>query len=180
MFLNRNGTRKLSTDRRPWRAALTFLALALLAGSCGKEPSPPPVEAVSALPDSAFRVSWGAVNVPRSMQPEGVALASVTFKNASPDTWPDRKSSNASPPGAGAVRLSYRWWTAGSPLPSSYEARADLRAPLRPGDSATLSVLVTAPKTPGEYKLQFDLVQELVSWFEEKGVVSPRMPVSVH
>lgn len=136
-------------------------------------------EAVDPLPDSAFRIEWGNVDVPRSMQPEGVALASVTFRNASPDTWPDRKSSGGSPPGAGAVRLSYRWWTAGSPLPTPYEARADLRAPLRPGDSATLSILVKAPKQPGEYRLQFDLVQELVAWFEEKGVASPRIPVSV-
>ena len=65
------------------------------------------------------------------------------------------------------------------PLPSSYDARADLRQPLRPGDSATLSIPVRAPKKPGEYQLQFDLVQELVSWFEEKGAPPLRVPVTV-
>lgn len=165
--------------RRRWRAAPALLGLALLAGSCGKGASSPPAEAQSELPDSAFRVSWGKVVVPGSLKPGEIAIASVTFKNASPDTWPDPKSSGGSPPGAGAVRLSYRWWAPGAALPSSYDARADLPSPLRPGDSATLSIAVQAPKEPGEYKLQFDLVQELVSWFEEKGVVSPRVPVTV-
>ena len=161
-----------------WRARLAIPGLILLAGACGRVSSPP-AEGVNSLPDSAFHVTWGAAEVPRSMQAGGIALASVTFKNASPDIWPDRRSAGGSPPGAGAVRLSYRWWTAGSPLPTPYEARADLRTPLRPGDSATLSILVKAPSQPGEYRLQFDLVQELVAWFEDKGVASPRIPVSV-
>ncbi len=162
LSLSRRTTENRWTVRRRSRTGLAILAVALLAAACGREPSSPPAEGANALPDSAFRVSWGVSMFPIRCRPGRIALASVTFKNASPDTWPDRKSSGGSPPGAGAVRLSYRWWRPGSPLPTSYEARADLREPLRPGNSTTLSFPITAPKTPGDYELQFDLVQELV------------------
>jgi hypothetical protein len=75
--------------------------------------------------------------------------------------------------------LSYRWLRADSDTPvSDYSDRADLSAPLDPGQWTTLLIAVTPPQAPGDYRLQFDLVQELVSWFEAKG--APRLIVPVH
>ncbi|MGH9441776.1 MAG: hypothetical protein ACRD16_05835 [Thermoanaerobaculia bacterium] len=168
-----------ATDRatRTLPSGVLALALCLLAGACGTGEEP--AKNVVSLPDSAFRVEWKGVEVARAMKPEQRALATVTFKNLSPVTWPDPKSPGALPTGAGAVRLSYRWWTAGSPLPSDYSDRADLSAPVRPGDTATVTIPVRAPAKAGEYELQIDLVQELVTWFEAKGAPALRVPVSV-
>jgi len=51
--------------------------------------------------------------------------------------------------------------------------------PLAPGASTALAVQVTAPAQPGDYQLQLDLCQELVSWFEAKGAVQLLAPVKV-
>ncbi len=131
------------------------------------------------LPDTAFKVEWGKAIVPRTMRPGERVLVSLEVRNASPVAWPDAKTAAYQPPGAGAVRLSYRWWAPGSAVPTAYGARADLPAPLPPGASAMLSILVTAPDKPGDYRLQLDLVDELVAWFEEKGAAPLVVPVSV-
>jgi len=39
--------------------------------------------------------------------------------------------------------------------------------------------LATVAGSPGDYKLQFDLVDELVTWFELKGASKLSQPVSV-
>jgi hypothetical protein len=113
------------------------------------------------------------------MKPGERLTVTVTFRNTSTETWPDPRSTGGAPSEAGAVRLSYRWWTPNQPLPTTYTVRADLRAPLKPGESATLPIAVTAPSSPGDYKLQFDLVDELVAWFEERGAARQVVPVRV-
>ncbi len=161
------------------RGSLAILSLALLAlaTACehdteqGAEPAP--------LPDSAFKVEWGAATIPPSLKPGEKVVVSVTFKNASTQTWPDSKTAGGKPPGSGAVRLSYRWWPPSSPLATPYTVRADLTTPLKPGASATLPIAVIAPNAPGDYRLQFDLVDELVAWFEEKGASKLIEPVAV-
>ena len=168
---------------------LSFVLLAL-ATACGHDtgkggtPGASPstansADTVTALPDTAYRLEWGTVTAPPSMLTGEKALVSVTVKNTSPNVWPDPKMAGGTPPGTGAVRLSYRWWSPGSPIASTYETRVDLRAPVGPGESATMAILVTAPPKSGAYKLQFDLVQELVSWFEEKGAPTKIIPVQV-
>jgi hypothetical protein len=59
------------------------------------------------------------------------------------------------------------------------EARGDLLEPLQPGASTSLTVQVAAPAQPGDYKLQLDLCQELVTWFEPKGAAPLVVPVKV-
>jgi hypothetical protein len=115
-------------------------------------------------------VEWQRVDVPPTMSAGKTVAVEVTFKNTSSDTWPDpRHASPATGDGSYAVRLSYRWWKSGAAKPlAADEKRTDLTAPVLPRQSATLHVSVTAPTEPGDYLLQFDLVQELVTWFEDK------------
>ena len=51
--------------------------------------------------------------------------------------------------------------------------------PVRPGKTAVMAIAVTAPTEPGNYKLQLDLVQENVSWFETRGAPVLMVPVVV-
>ena len=114
------------------------------------------------------------------MAPGKTVPIQVTFKNAGDQTWPDPRTADAAGEGAYAVRLSYRWWGPGESVAhGEYTVRADLPKPLAPGESVTLTIPVEAPAKPGRYKLQFDLVQELVVWFEDKGAPRRTVPVTV-
>ncbi len=132
-----------------------------------------------ALPSSAFRVEWGDLGALPSMAAGKTILVTVTVRNSSDQVWPDAKAADPSGSGAGAVRLSYRWMTASGRRVTEYKERVDLPKALSPGESAALSVPVVAPATPGDYQLQFDLVQELVTWFENKQAAKLVVPVKV-
>jgi hypothetical protein len=158
------------------------------AGDAGKAETAAP--AASPLPDSAFKVEWGPTDVPATLHRGQSITASVTLKNASDQKWPDMVSwrppagpgSGASQTSTGpaAVRLSHRWWDSEMKDPvGDWVSRVELPHPLAPGESVTLPVVITAPSAPGSYRIQFDLVQELVAWFESKGAAKLVVPVAV-
>jgi hypothetical protein len=64
------------------------------------------------------------------------------------------------------------------PLPAS-AARGELTAPVPPGETANFTINVAAPKSPGNYQLQLDLVEELVFFFSNKGNEKLTVPVTV-
>lgn len=134
------------------------------------------------LPDSAFKVEWRQVRwrrmnwpsprwasagVLEDLHPGDRVLALVALRNASDCAWPDPAAVDPARSGAYAVRLAYRWHRASWSGP--YQARSDLREPLAPGQAATVWIPVIAPAEPGDYQLQFDLVEEGVAWFAAKG-----------
>jgi hypothetical protein len=171
------------------RAAAWVVSAALVGffPSCrGRKPAEgaasatPSIPAVQPLPDEAYRVEWVANTVPPIMKPGASATVTVTIKNVSAVSWPGPNSSGSGPSGAGAVRLGQRWWSPTAPIPiGEAPTRADLEHGLGPGESATLQVVVTAPTSPGEYQLEFDLIQELVAWFGRKGAATALVPVRV-
>ena len=50
---------------------------------------------------------------------------------------------------------------------------------MRTGDVAAFDFRVDAPATPGDYRLEFDLVAEHVAWFEMNGVATVTIPITV-
>ena len=132
------------------------------------------------LADSAFQVEWLSAQVPAQMKPGEVVTAKVKVRNISDQVWPDAKTADPAASGAYAVRLTWRWRTSEEMTTGEGTSnRADLVEPLGPGREATLSIDVTAPKQPGQYTLQFDLVQELVGFFEDHGAKRETVPVAV-
>lgn len=144
------------------------------------------------MPDSAFKIEWRRV-VWRKMswpsmrweaggladlQPRERVLGLVSFRNAGDRTWPDAAAADPARSGPYAVRLAYRWRGAAGAGP--YQARADLREPLAPGQVATVWIPVIAPDEPGDYQLQLDLVQERIAWFADKGAERLLLPARVH
>ena len=170
------------SDREPDRnfrwpvfGLLVFAAVATACGRSSEEESRPlrkplPAPQLMALPDSAFKVTWGLVKQPDRLKAGETARFEVTFTNASDQVWPDVPRAADPATGAGAVRLSYRVRRPqdGS-VTRNYLNRADLSAPLSPGAVTTLPFDVELPGEPGTYEVQFDLVQEQVAWFETKG-----------
>jgi tRNA (mo5U34)-methyltransferase len=98
------------------------------------------------------------------------AAAEQTFRlraeNIGLTRWPAAGDAGT---GAGAVYL-------GSHLLRETEeevewdyARAHLPHDLEPGDTAEIELTVRLPETPGRYILEFDMVAEHITWFEDHG-----------
>ena len=49
----------------------------------------------------------------------------------------------------------------------------------KPGEESEMTLLITAPKEPGEYIIELDMVQEAVSWFGDKGSPTTKAKVTV-
>ena len=158
----------------------TMQATAPALGAPPMQPTPPP-QSVRPLPDATFRVEWLGHDVPAVMTPGSIHGVTVTLRNASPLPWPDPDSTGQNPPEAGAVRLASRWraGAASSPAPAWEPARADLRRLVLPGQIVTVRATVTAPPKVGDYALEFDLLQELIAFFGDKGGATLVVPVRV-
>lgn len=138
--------------------------------------------AAEPLPASALRVKWGAATIPPRVAPGGTTLVSVTFTNIGDKPWPDKDAGDPSKrDGAHAVRLGYAWSRASEPdSPRDRRPeRADLPHSIKPGESVTLDMSVVAPEAPGDYLLNFDLVQELLFWFSDRGADTLTIPIQV-
>ncbi len=145
-------------------------------GACNKTGTP----SGSPLPESAFQVEWLAAEVPAQMKPDEVVTVKVKFRNISDQVWPDPKTAAPAGDGSYAVRLAWRWRTSEEMTTGEGTSnRADLIEPLGPGRETTVAIDVTAPKQPGQYRLQFDLVQELHTFFEDRGAKLEIVPVTV-
>jgi MoaA/NifB/PqqE/SkfB family radical SAM enzyme len=81
----------------------------------------------------------------------------VTLINTSEAVWPAARPHQ--------VCLSYHWLSSEGETAVHDGLRTPLESDLRPGESAPLKARLLAPPDPGSYRLQWDLVQEGVSWF---------------
>ena len=59
------------------------------------------------------------------------------------------------------------------------DAAARMPYDLEPGDTAGLTLQISAPETPGQYVLELDVVQEGAAWFGARGSKTLRAGVSV-
>jgi hypothetical protein len=139
-----------------------------------------PAAARTPLPDSGFRVSWGSHTVPPEMTHGSSADARIAFTNVGEVVWPDVLAGDpATHSGGYAVRLAYDWTAASAETTNKLRRRADLPHPVHPGETMTLLVPLDAPDQPGEYRITFELVQELVAWFSARGAATLVVPMTV-
>lgn len=59
------------------------------------------------------------------------------------------------------------------------DGRAMLPNPIPPGDSAEVEIEIRTPPLAGRYVVEFDLVQEGVSWFKDKGSNTLSIPAEI-
>jgi len=86
----------------------------------------------------------------------------VTVRNTSIRPWPAT--------GDQPVALSYHWIDPAKNQVIIFDGmRNHLPYDLAPGDSLTLAAQVIAPDRPGQYALQWDMLQEGVTWFSTRG-----------
>jgi len=71
------------------------------------------------------------------------------------------------------INMGDRWIRNGA---AAEDNRAAMKADLPPGVGVEMTLTVNAPKLPGEYTLEIDMVHEGVTWFKERGA----RPLELH
>jgi uncharacterized protein (DUF3820 family) len=125
------------------------------------------VSAPATTTTNGFGASYDVTRVPGALATEMRSTVTVTIANTSNFAWS---------PGAGnPINLSYHWYdSAGNVVVwDGWRTPVSLAA----GQSAALAVTVAGPPRPGTFVLRFDLVQEGIAWFSQKGVATPAATV---
>jgi hypothetical protein len=116
-----------------------------------------------------------AVEVPARVPAKARVKIRVAVRNAGAAVWLARER------GLSPLQLSAaNHWLDPSGRPvTNDDGRGALPRDLRPGEEAEITFAVNAPRRPGDYLLEIDMLQEGVSWFALKGSPTLRVPVKV-
>ncbi|PYT03082.1 MAG: hypothetical protein DMF65_05000, partial [Acidobacteria bacterium] len=163
------------------RAVLTAFALAFALGACGKKKSATNANAANAnraaasrtpgpLPDAGFKAQITLPDPPAKLRAGEKARVQVHIRNASDVFWWARGGeTNTRDDNKFYLAAGDRWLKGDGSLVTDMDGRYGIGKDLKPGEETEVPLLVTAPKEPGDYLLEVDLVQEQVGWFSDKG-----------
>jgi 4-amino-4-deoxy-L-arabinose transferase-like glycosyltransferase len=127
------------------------------------------------LPEGQFRAEVAFAEAPEKIRANKRAKFRVRVKNLSATTWLARERSG----GKLQISLGNHWYDSSGKLIVHDDGRSALLQDLSPGEETELRLTVTAPRKPGDYMLELDILQEGVSWFGLKGSRTQRLPVQV-
>ncbi len=127
-----------------------------------------------ALPESAFRAEISTATHSLTVEVGSVQRLSVRVRNASTECWPGAENPSLFP-----IHLGNHWLGNDGVTVRVDDGRTQFRNDIHPGDEVELTLTVAAPRTPGAYLLELDMVQEGVAWFKDKGSQSCLVPVTV-
>ncbi|MDT7689402.1 MAG: hypothetical protein QOE46_2161 [Acidobacteriota bacterium] len=148
----------LRPDGAEWRAALEALWKS------------------AALPDDDYRAEITTGAAPASMHAGERTVLRLRARNLGGATWPAHGDAH----GMYQVNVGDRWLdSSGERVVNDLDGRTALAEDLRPGAEVTLELPVIAPRVPGEYVLEIDMIHEGVTFFHEKGSRTLRMNVRV-
>lgn len=132
------------------------------------------------LPERGFRAQIALIDPPSKLRVTQKETINVKIKNTSDVFWWARGGeSNDRNDNKFYIAIGNRWLDASGKLLSEMDGRLGIAKDMKPGEELELPLSITAPTTPGDYILEVDLVQEQVSWFNEKGSPTARTKVSV-
>ena len=179
-----------------YRNLLVFVficGLVLFAGCAPKQPAtnstannaqqtktPAQQKQAGPLPDSGFKAQITAPDPPERLRTGQVAIINIKVKNTSDVIWYQRggmtsdRSDNKFYIAAGN-----RWLDKDGKLTSETEGHNGIPKDLKPGEETEMALQITAPKQPGDWTMQLDMVQEGVNWFSERGSPVTNVKVQV-
>jgi|GEM_PF-959130 len=126
-------------------------------------------EGVSAVP--GYRAEYLSHGTPTQMPANQTLTVPITIKNTGKFTWVAG--------GANPFHLGFRWFTPQGQLvqfPSQFDFRTVLPFDVPPGQAVSLQAQLRTPATPGTYRLRWDMVQEMVTWFADQNQPALDLP----
>lgn len=162
--------------------------IALMVACGGKAPTttqtqPPKAQEPSepaALPSNAFKATITLVDPPTKLRAGQKETIRVKIKNSSDVQWWSRGARvNSRSDNKFYIAAGNRWLKADGTLLTNMDGRYGVAQNLAPGEEAEVPLEVTAPKDPGEYTLEVDVIQEGVAWFSDKGSVAGKTKITV-
>lgn len=131
------------------------------------------ITATTALPDGGYVAHIVVHDSPGIVAVSQAVPLSLTVTNASTAVWRHDLT-------AGRFLTVANHWLGGDGATARYDdGRVKLPRTLAPGESAAVTLIVTAPAEAGRYQIEVDMVQEAVCWFAQKGSPTARVPVVV-
>jgi hypothetical protein len=138
----------------------------------GKTPGP--------LPDRGYKAVITLSDAPAKLRTGQKETITVKVKNASDVFWWSRGGeTNDRADNKFYIAIGDRWLDKDAKLLTEMDGRLGISKDLKPGEEVELPLAITAPKDPGDYILEVDVVQEQVAWFSDKGSPTARTKVTV-
>ena len=129
-----------------------------------------------AFRDQDYRAEIEVTAAPTRLRPGERVELRLRVRNRGPVAWPALGDAR----GMYQVNAGDRWLDReGGRVVNDLDGRTALAADLPPGGETELQLPVTAPKEPGDYVLEIDMIHEGVTFFREKGSKTLRMNVRV-
>ncbi|MGH9871901.1 MAG: hypothetical protein ACRD9S_05465 [Pyrinomonadaceae bacterium] len=132
--------------------------------------------ATAPLPANGYKATITLAEPPTKLRPGQKVTIQVKARNASDVPWKVRGGGDDN---KFYIAVGDRWLSADGTVITAQDGRYGLNRNLQPGEETEVPLLITAPKDPGEYILEIDLVQEQVAWFHDKGSPTARIKIRV-
>src|SRR5689334_16868581 len=150
------------------------------AGNAQQTKTPAQQHVAGPLPDSGFRAVITATDPPQRLRTGQVAIINIKVKNTSDVTWYQRGGvTTAQTDNKFYIAAGNRWLDKDGKLTSETEGHNGIPKDLKPGEETEMTLQITAPKQPGDWTMQLDMVQEGVNWFSERGSPVTNVKVQV-
>jgi hypothetical protein len=132
------------------------------------------------LPEDAYKAELAFIDPPAKLRVGQSTIVQLKIKNNSGVFWWARggKTNNRSD-NKFYIAAGDRWLKSDGSLLTNMDGRIGIGKDLNPGEETVASLLITAPKDPGDYGLEIDLLQESVTWFRDKGSPTIKTKVKV-
>ncbi|MGB7059219.1 MAG: condensation domain-containing protein [Geitlerinemataceae cyanobacterium] len=121
-------------------------------------------------PDWVYRAQLSAPQAISAGVEETVSVT-VRVQNRSPLTWQSTVKSG--------IRVGNHWLNDLAEVVKWSDGYVDLPEDLPPKGEVELELVVTTPDEPGRYQLELDVVEEGMTWFQDKGSQTVRVAVEV-
>ena len=129
-----------------------------------------------ALPEGGYRALITLADKPAAMKAGEKRQLLIKVKNDGNSIWPWRVERGW----MGIVTAGNRWLNKdGLTALNEVDSRVALPHDLGPGEEIELKLTVTAPKMPGDYLLEIDMVHEGITWFSQHGSPTARWNVRI-
>jgi SAM-dependent methyltransferase len=132
----------------------------------------PPRDATP-LPAGTYLAEVDAEGLPGRVAAGSLLTLKLSVVNKGDHPWPGGFGA------ASQICVGNHWLDSAAAPVKWDDSRVRLARWVAPGDSAWTAFQVHAPREPGSYLLEFDMVHEHVCWFAERGSPTCRLPVEV-